>query len=262
MPKHPPRPATTMALRRYAPLGRCMYCLAIGVALSEEHLIPKSLGGRLTLRDSVCEPCRVRTGRLEQATLDRDFAIPKTLLALRRRRARQAGPRRLPPLGGTLAADAGAARWPREFWLPAFAPAGRLAGVEGAPPEAPARFVRCRLQLGTPRDAVAPPAPVLADPFAYGWSIAKWAYAFAVAERGLGGFDTRAMRALLAGERDDVFDFVGNPEPGRPPEADRTVLHAPRLHERAGGLVVELGLLGSAGMTPYEVAVGTLPAAG
>jgi len=59
-----------------------MYCLAAGSPRSEEHLIPRALGGVRTLRDAVCEPCRVLTGRLEQATLDREFAVPKTLLAL------------------------------------------------------------------------------------------------------------------------------------------------------------------------------------
>ena len=95
-----------MRLVRHAPLGRCLYCLVAGgsgVPLTEEHLIPRALGGRLTLRDAVCEPCRRITGRLEQATLDREFLVPKTLLALKRRRARGKGPSRLPPI--TLAGD-------------------------------------------------------------------------------------------------------------------------------------------------------------
>ncbi|HEY9024102.1 MAG TPA: HNH endonuclease, partial [Burkholderiaceae bacterium] len=77
------RPSTGMRRRRHAPLGRCLFCLAKGVPLTEEHLVPRALGGRLTLRDAVCEPCRRITGRHEQLTLDREFAVPKTLLALK-----------------------------------------------------------------------------------------------------------------------------------------------------------------------------------
>lgn len=252
------RPSTAMAPGRHAPLGRCMYCLASGVKLTEEHLIPKALGGRRTLRDAVCEPCRARTGRLEQATLDRDFVVPKTLLALKRRRARKSGPRRLPspPSAGVDDAPLDAGRYPRTFTLPMFPPPGLLAGEDRT--AAPVRIddVTCRLDLGTPRDEAAPARRALADPRAYGYAIAKWAYGLAVAERGLACCDTRAIRALLAGERRDVFNFVGGREPAG--VADRTRLHGVALREHDGWLVATLDVLGSAGMPPYEVVIGTL----
>ena len=242
-----------------------MYCLATGVQLTEEHLIPKAIGGRLTLRDAACEPCRARTGRLEQATLDRDFAIPKTLLAMKRKRARKPGPRRLPtialstgPGSNAREADLSASRYPRSFTLPAFAPAGLLSQVDRA--TAPPRVddVSCRLQLGTIRDEAEAAARPLADPLAYGFSIAKWAYSLAVAERGLACCDTRAIRALLAGGRIDVFNFVGNVDPAE--RVARDWLHGVALQDRDGWLVVRLALFGSAGMRPYEVAIGTLDA--
>ena len=257
-----------MALRRYAPLGRCMYCLATGVRLTEEHLIPKSLGGRLTLRDAVCEPCRVRTGSLEQLTLDRDFAIPKTLLAMKRRRARKKGPRRLPAfdapadaaassLAAEAAASPSAACYPRTFTLPAFARAGLLAAEDRATTPPRIDFVVCRLQIGTVRNEIAAPRRMLADPFAFGYSIAKWAYGLAVAERGLACCDTRAIRQLLSGERCDVFNFVGSCEASEP--GQRGSLHSVTLRERDGWLAVLVHVLGSAGMRPYEVAIGRLP---
>jgi hypothetical protein len=259
------RPSTDMRRARHAPLGRCMYCLAAGssrVLLTEEHLVPRALGGRLTLREAVCEPCRRITGRLEQLTLEREFAVPKTLLALKRRRARAKGPSLLPAVileghGGepaTLAAEA----FPRGFSLPAFEPAGLLANTDrgAAPPRID--FVSCALNLGTPlRHAVAA-APPLPDPRAYAHSIAKWAYALAVAERGLQACDTQAMRDLMLGRRDDAFAFVGTPSPRVP--ASRRWLHDAALHERDGWLVATLALFASAGMTPYEVVVGRLPA--
>ena len=248
---------------RYTPLGRCLYCLATGVPLTEEHLIPRALGGRLTLRDAVCEPCRRATGRLEQLTLDREFAVPKTLLALKRRRARGNGPSRLPPvvLPGddvavtTLTADT----FPRSFSLPAFEPAGLLAGVARAAEPPRIEFVDCTLNLGTPTRHHAAAPLSLPDPHAYAWTIAKWAYALAVAERGIAGFDTQPMRDLMLGRRSDVFAFVGTPLPRA--YASREWLHDFAVREDRPWLTVTLALFASAAMTPYEVVVGRLGAA-
>jgi hypothetical protein len=263
-----PRSSTTMPLQRFAPLGRCMYCLANGVKLSEEHLIPKCLGGRLTLRDAVCEPCRVGTGRLEQATLDRDFIVPRTLLALKRRRARGKGPSRLPSLvlscsaargtdGGPLRVALDAGEFPRSFTLPAFEPAGLLAQTDRTQVAPGIEFVNCRLQLGNPSRETAASVQPLADPQAYAYSIAKWAYGLAVAHAGLGCCDTRAIRQLLVSERHDAFNFVGTPHPRQPAARDR--LHRATLRENGAWLTVVLDLLGSAGMPPYEIVIGALP---
>ena len=235
-----------------------MYCLGGGVPRSEEHLIPRALGGRLTLRDAVCEPCRRLTGRLEQLTLDREFRVPKTLLALKRRRARGKGPSRLPPV--VLEGDESASTaltndtYPRGFSLPAFESAGLLAGVDRMAGPSRIDFVDCTLNLGTPtRRNVAATAP-LVDPLAYAHSIAKWAYALAVAERGLDCCDTQAMRDLMLGRRHDAFAFVGTSS--QRVAASREQLHAVALRADGPWLTVTLALFASAGMAPYEVVIG------
>lgn len=250
------RASTAMRPVRHAPLACCMFCLATGVPRTEEHLIPRALGGRQTLRDAVCEPCRRATGRHEQATLDREFVVPKTLLALKRRRARAESPKRLPAValvGDDLPSSFSAATFPRGFALPAFEPPALLAH---RPVSTPPRvdLVDCRLDLGMPsRHAVAAP-PALPDPFAYAHSIAKWAFALAVAERGLDACDLQPMRDLLLGRRDDVFAFVGTAWPR--PVASRDWLHDVALRDEDGWLVATLALFASAGMTPYEVVIG------
>ncbi len=252
------RPSTAMRPARRAPLACCLYCLATGVPRTEEHLIPRALGGRRTLRDAVCEPCRRATGRLEQATLDREFAVPKTLLALKRRRARADGPKRLPDVvlaGDDRASTLDAATFPRAFALPAFEPPGLLADRTAAVPPR-IDFVDCRLDLGTPSRQAAAAPPALPDPFAYAWSIAKWAFAATVAERGLQACDLQPMRDLMLGRRDDVFAFVGTPAPRV--VASREWLHDVAWREDGGHLVATLALFASAGMTPYEVVIGPL----
>jgi hypothetical protein len=259
------RPSTDMRRARHAPLGRCMYCLATGgpgIVLTEEHLVPRALGGRQTLRDAVCEPCRRLTGRLEQLTLDREFAVPRTLLALKRRRARAKGPGRLPPVALEGAADTLVTlpvdAFPRTFALPAFERAGLLADVDAPRRGRAIDFVACTLALGpVARHTVAAPPP-LPDPVAYACAIAKWAYTLAVAELGLACCDTQPMRDLMLGRRADIFAFVGT-APDRLPAA-RDWLHDVAFHERAGWLVATLALFASAGMAPYEVVVGRLPA--
>jgi hypothetical protein len=247
-----------MRLVRHAPLARCMYCLAEGVPRTEEHLIPHALGGRLTLRDAVCEPCRRITGRREQATLDGEFVVPRTLLALKRRRARAQGPSRLPLVtieGEHTPSAPTPAMFPRGFSLPTFEPAALLTNAgRRTPPRI--EFVDCHLNLGTPARQARAIAPPLADPHAYAHSIAKWAYALAVAERGLACCDTQAMRDLMLGRRDDPFAFVGTPSPRA--GASREWLHHHSVHERGPWLAVTLALFASAGMTPYEVVIGGL----
>ena len=242
---------------RSASLPCCMYCLPSAVPRTDEHLIPLALGGRLTLRDAVCEPCRRITGRLEQLTLDREFVVPKTLLALKRRRARGKSPGRLPVValvGDATSSLLTADTFPRRFCLPAFEPAGLLAGVDRTTTAPHIDFVDCQLNLGTPtRQAIAQSSPP-ADPDAYAHSIAKWAYALAVAERGPDCCDAQPMRDLLLGKRHDVFAFVGTPSPRAP--ASREWLHDFSVHENGPWLTVMLALFASAGMTPYEVVIG------
>jgi hypothetical protein len=247
---------------RSAPLTCCMYCLADGVPRTEEHLIPLALGSRLTLRDAVCEPCRRLTGRFEQQTLEREFLVPKTLLALKRRRARGKGPSRLPAL--RLAGDDDAPptltltsdSFPRAFALPAFEPAGLLAAIDRTGVEPRIDFVDCTLHLGTPRRRTVAATVPLVDPPAYAMSIAKWAYALAVAERGLRACDMQPMRDLMRGLRHDVFAFVGTPSPRV--RASRDWLHDVSLHERGPWLTATLALFASAGMAPYEIVIGRL----
>ena len=114
--------------------------------------------------------------------------------------------------------------------------------------------VACRLDLGSPARHVVAAATLPRDAHAYAWSIAKWAYALAVAERGLDCCDTQAMRALLRGERDDVFAFVGTREPRAP--ASRERLHDHSVQDNGPWLTVTLALFASAGMVPYEVVIG------
>jgi len=68
--------------------------------------------------------------------------------------------------------------------------------------------------------------------------------------------DTRLLRELMRGRRDDVFAFVGTPSPRA--GASREWLHDFALREDGPWLAIRLALFASAGMAPYEVVVGRL----
>ena len=53
--------------QKYGPIGRCIYCGGSGGAkgLSDEHIIPYSLGGRAELLKASCSACAKETSRLE-----------------------------------------------------------------------------------------------------------------------------------------------------------------------------------------------------
>ena len=234
-----------------------MYCLAAGVPLTEEHLIPRALGGRRTLREAVCEPCRRITGQREQVTLDREFLVPRTLLALKRLKARGKSPGRLPAVvlaGDDTARTLTAAHFPRGFSLPVFEPAGRLAGIDRGIAAPRIGHVRCT--LGRDNGAWArPEAP--ADPGAYAWSIAKWAYALAVAEHGLDGDGLQALRDLMLGQRGDVFNVLGSPASREPVTTE--ALHAASRQETGGIATLRLALFARAGMASYELVLADTP---
>ncbi|MBL8552195.1 MAG: hypothetical protein JNJ73_19560 [Hyphomonadaceae bacterium] len=72
----------------YAPVGRCIYCGA-AEALSDEHIIPYGLGGRLVLPASSCAACAKITGAFEGTCLRTCFGPLRMLYDLPSRRKRE-----------------------------------------------------------------------------------------------------------------------------------------------------------------------------
>jgi hypothetical protein len=57
---------------RYPSLGQCLYCNSPGTAasLTEEHIIPKAIGGRLIFEGASCKGCQDQTHAFEGHALD------------------------------------------------------------------------------------------------------------------------------------------------------------------------------------------------
>lgn len=58
---------SVLSTNRFVPAGRCIYCGATNVTLSDEHIIPYSLGGQLVLPQASCCKCANITSKFESS---------------------------------------------------------------------------------------------------------------------------------------------------------------------------------------------------
>ena len=58
------------------PVNRCIYCGATGVELTDEHIVPKGIGGRLELLQSSCVPCQRKIQPMEDELMNVPFERP------------------------------------------------------------------------------------------------------------------------------------------------------------------------------------------
>jgi hypothetical protein len=59
-------------------VGKCIYCSAVGVKLTDEHIIPAALDGKVIFRKSSCEVCSKITGAFEGVVCRTNFGNFRT----------------------------------------------------------------------------------------------------------------------------------------------------------------------------------------
>jgi hypothetical protein len=74
-----PPPIKMTRRERYASAGRCIYCAVEGVPLTDEHIVPESLGGDLIIEKATCEECQAQTHAFEGHACDVYRAIRRQL---------------------------------------------------------------------------------------------------------------------------------------------------------------------------------------
>lgn len=263
-----------MPSKQYWLNQRCVYCLKEFASrdLTDEHIIPKSIHGAYVIKDGACKPCaQLSNEAYENEALALELLIPRRLLGLKgRNRGRKAGPPKLLPrvapfMGGAAKGNDFSILlepedYPPFFSLPVFQPAGRLVDIDRGSTLELARIML--FSIGpNPKAPLAAETYTLSKNGPLATTIAKIAYCYAVAEKGFDAFDGDDIRDLLAGLRDDVYNFVGNPN-----EIERLAtnyLHGLYFRERGEWLTVLVHLFaschGNEGLAvPYEVVVGRL----
>jgi len=67
-----------------ASLNQCMYCGNVDLPLTDEHILPRGLNGRLILRKSCCATCQQMIGAVETSVLKSGWlSDPRLVMGLR-----------------------------------------------------------------------------------------------------------------------------------------------------------------------------------
>ncbi|MGO6699276.1 HNH endonuclease [Rhizobium ruizarguesonis] len=253
-----------MQAKTYPSFGKCIYCLEVfpPSELTDEHIVPLQLEGSMIIEKACCEPCRKMSNTFEHKAMYADLLVPRIILRLKRAR-RKSTPPSLPPAilnpsdgypeeqalekETVLAVE----QYPPTLQTIGLPRAGILAGIERGDSLTDVRMHHA--ETGKPWS---PPAAKIAtrhlhDHTAMALSVLKIAYCFAVAERGLDGFDTRPVLDILTGKRSDIYNFVGM-EPAQQIRRRRH-LHFLSIKTVQRRIVVYVYLLGGYGTPVYEV---------
>ena len=203
-------------------LGKCIFC-GDTENLTDEHIVPEALTGigEMIIREGSCRKCNNDANKAyEGAAMANDFLPVRHMLQLRRKpRGKKTTPRRMPPVSLTATDDKGdtyndelpPGNYPPIYTFVLHEPAGRLSGINRAAGHGELRLGF--INLGLP-EHVTPPSVAMRLPMIMGHPemvVAKMAYCWAIAEKGLDAFDTTDLLDLLCGRRADIFNFVGSP---------------------------------------------------
>lgn len=227
--------------KKFPTVGECIYCGARGTAveLTDEHIIPYSLGGNVQLVEASCKSCARITGSLEGYVARKvlwDFRLHAKIPT--RRPAER--PDVLPAKISVGAGEAQMLELPigdHPYFMPM--PVWGMPGLlTGAPPSD--KFpeenlvhlywyipptLRQALNLADGQWAQIHPTGVQVDNHRFASAIAKIAYCQAVAMWGLRGFRRLVMPDLILGKYPLVSYFVGCEMKNPPPPANRQTAH-------------------------------------
>lgn len=127
-------PTEVYATTRAAPVGKCIYCNQTE-DLTDEHVVPFALGGRLVLPDASCKKCAKITSAFEAKVL-RGFMLEARAVGKFPTRRPKERPTTIPLTIGTgehaQLIELGLADAPGFLHLPLLTPAAYLAGQPAA----------------------------------------------------------------------------------------------------------------------------------
>lgn len=253
-------------VQAFHPVGECIYCGG-REGLSDEHILPYGLGGRMVLPSASCRQCATITGRFEGAVLRGSMREARAVAGYPTRRPRERPTEiEFRALSGDSVVPAVRSREdaPAFFLLPMFEPprymSGQsygtgvnICGVETIHFGADPREVVDELGADGFQVHQTVPATELAQ------LIAKAGYAFYIASNGLFPREESPILPMILEGRDDGANWVGSREYSLQVESQRPT-HALAAGEerRADGSVFGLArvkLFSECGATGYEVVV-------
>jgi hypothetical protein len=257
--------------RVYPVVGKCIYC-GRNEALSDEHIIPFSLGGNFILPKSSCAECAKVTSSFEQTCMRTMYGPLRLLYNLPTRR-RKKRPEKL-PLKVKFSADqpdwelvdVKQEEYPFLITFPYFDAPGILAGRPLGESEGPTTK-RLWIRGGCPFASFDELLPALArklnahslfpeskaDVPSFSRLLAKIALSFAVAEIGTQAFADDLTSIILGKDLHHCRYYIGSASQDEPP---RNMLHELAILKFSSNVVVvRIRLLCKLGTPTYFVAV-------
>ncbi len=220
--------------------GECIYCGALGsdVELTDEHIIPLSLGGRAVIRGGSCKSCAKETSRLENEIAHKVLWEFRAHVNSPTRR-KKARPKELAftySIGGGAKQEKTVPIADHPFFVP-MPVWGRPGLLDGRPPTGQFEHykahvfyyvppnIRQTMSLGDGILGEIPLPEFRINHDLYARGIAKIAYCDAIARFGLKKFRRLVMPNLILGRYPHIPYFVGCRLDDPPPPTPRDVLH-------------------------------------
>lgn len=250
----------------FTPIGECIYC-GTNKGLSDEHIIPFALGGKLVLPEASCEKCAAITSRIERMAL-RGFMYQARVVGNFPSRRKKDRPSALSTklishndnvVEHSIAVEEASAflflpKFPRAAILNNQLPANGITIIG----QEILHFGKDVKELVESRDAKGIEFSSTIQPTEFAKLLAKIAYGYLVAEMGLFPREETPLLRLIRGESDDAGSWIGSHqymlevESKKPQHALGVV-----LFDGANNIqnyIVRIKLFSNTGATGYEVA--------
>ena len=232
--------------KEYPSFGECIYCgvKAADAKLTDEHIIPFSLGGNAVILDASCKTCAKETARLEGLIGRNILWDMRTSMGEQTRRPNER-PKTIKFRASVNGGEIREYEAPVDI-APIFTPMPVLGIPEiyaGLQPSPVFRINKAHLfhrvtqdikdvvgaKSGDTVKVLAPAFDIDCTKFAR--AIAKFVYCQAIMLHGLHGFRRLHTPALILGRYPNVSHFVGSTVEDPPPPGDPKTKHTIQLHE-------------------------------
>ncbi len=223
---------------RFGPVGTCIYCGCTTENLTDEHIIPKGLGGTLLLGEASCGRCAQLTSKFEMSVLRGFLDYGRQALGIKGRKSHKRARAELVPQtfllsdNTSLVTASPLGESIRAMHLPVFAlpalldPSKPISSREGIDVVAvqTTTFGSAIYQTIRSKGAVGLRIHDRLDVPAFGRMLAKIAHGYHVAVHGVFPLEESPLAAIILGTRWDAHNWIGNTEQD-PLPSDRPALH-------------------------------------
>lgn len=255
--------------RTYRSVGYCIYCGST-CQLSDEHIIPLGLGGRLVLPQSSCSSCSAKTSKLERTCLRTMYGPLRLLYGLPSRRKKSRPETLQLKIKRTEGSEweyvpVAQERYPFLVTFPYFEAPGALTDTDesaAAGPVTSRLWIRrasphhhfqellqsLTLELGV--HSLMPESK--AEVSAFCSLLAKIALSYIVADIGVSAQRSRLAHIALGEDMNNCMHYIGSVATDEPPSDS---LHEVSLarHTRNSSILVRIRLLAKLGSPTYFV---------